>query len=278
MVEAPGVLALWIGTLVVAGAVTQDASVAVFPLRAEAELKESVARLLTESLVEQVRKSGRFSRVVTPQEIAATMPAQQQTVIMECARSECGMVDTELAGALGATHVLVGTAGRLGSTYVLALRLLELRSALVVASVTENVSGSGDEVLLRALPRMVSHLLGQAGLMQTHVVTSPESTRPPLRPALWSVGAVTGLGAVAGLVLAGGLGVAGVGWMWLTYSVTPRFARLLPVGPLEDDTALLARLVGPASILFVLGAGVAVLGLVLGGVAVGTVAAGLGME
>ncbi|MEW5855662.1 MAG: hypothetical protein AB2A00_43205, partial [Myxococcota bacterium] len=243
--------------LMLAAAEGSEPSVAVFPLRAEVEVRDGVARLMTDAVVEELRRAQRFSRVVTPEEIALSMSAEYQKVITDCARNACSLVDNELAGALGATHILVGSVGRLGETYLVTLKLLELRSAMVVASLTEQLNNtSGDDVLLRAVGPCVARLL--AAMLPPRAAPASKAAGPPTpaaspseaapsssrRPLLWGVSGVAGVAALLALALGAAAVATGSAWVGLTWGVTSAPSRMLPVGPLTGNAAVLLRLLG----------------------------------
>lgn len=92
----------------VAGLPAPLPSVAVFSLEAKHGVPPGAADLLTDNLLAQLRKTGAFSQVVSPADIAVLMPPDEQKFLMRCASDECAVVDNEVAGALGVSHVLVG--------------------------------------------------------------------------------------------------------------------------------------------------------------------------
>ncbi|MEW5847776.1 MAG: hypothetical protein AB2A00_03140 [Myxococcota bacterium] len=154
----------------------QKASLAVFPLEAKVNVPAPVAELLTEALVAEMRAANVFTRVVTPQDIAALMPPEQQKFLMRCASDECALVDQDMAGALGVTHLLVGNMGKLGSSYLLNLRMLEVASSKVVATLSQRFKGKDEEALLDALHPAAEKMIAQARL-------APLAPTPPPVPA-----------------------------------------------------------------------------------------------
>ena len=123
-------------------------SVAVFRLEPKHGVPPGAADLLTDTLLNEVRGSGAFSRVVSPAEIAVLMAPEQQQFLVRCASDECALVDNELAGALGVSHILVGNLGKLGNSYLLNLRLLDVQSSVLLASLSERAKGDTEEALL----------------------------------------------------------------------------------------------------------------------------------
>ncbi|MEW5855657.1 MAG: hypothetical protein AB2A00_43180, partial [Myxococcota bacterium] len=217
-------------------------SVAVFPLEPLVGISAPAADLISENLVEEVRRRAVFQKVVAPREIALLMPPPQRKQLITCMKDECGLVDTEVAGALGVTHILAGTVGRLGETYLLNLKLLELRTGLTVASLSQQNRGTGEDVLLRAIPPALDKLFGDAGLMGS-------SRGAPVPRAVW-------LGAGAAAAVLGGSGaVVGLVTSWMMAAVWTALAyeqhavrTAVPV-PLQDRTArFYAQWLGPGAV------------------------------
>ncbi|MEW5851338.1 MAG: hypothetical protein AB2A00_21295 [Myxococcota bacterium] len=193
---------------------------AVLPLDAAAGVDRAQAQLFTEPLVQELRDSRAFTRVVTPQELAALMPPEQQAQLLRCAQDECAVVDLDLAGALGASHLLVGNVGRLDDVWLLNVKLLELSTSLVVGSVSERVTGPAS-ALLDAIRPAVRKLLQQGGF-----AVAPKRDGGPLKRTDIQGGAlgVLGLGAAISSTLAAGAAV-----LWVVAVLRfPLFVALLP--------------------------------------------------
>ncbi|MEW5850038.1 MAG: hypothetical protein AB2A00_14715 [Myxococcota bacterium] len=189
-------------------------SVAIFRTEAKAEVKPDTADLLTEYIVAEARASGVFSSVATPLEVDVRLGAGGQEQLRKCANDACTLIDVELAGSLGVSHLLVSTLGKLGGTYVLALKLLDLRTALEVGSERTMVEQERD--LPEAAVQATRRVLVAAGFKPAHAPRSSARDEgfSPLQ-----------LGTLAGA------GVAGVGGLLLLA------AALLTVGVAEGLVA-----------------------------------------
>lgn len=200
-------LLLWPGAAPAVGP-APAASVAVFRLEAKLGVPAGAADLLTETLLSEVRRSGAFARVVSPAEISLLMRPEQQQFLLRCATDECALVDNELAGALGVSHILVGNLGKLGNSYLLNLRLLDVRSSVLLASLSERARGHTEEALLDLVRPAVVRLLQDGGMAPAPTpapaASSADGTR---RRILWGVAG--GWAAVA--VSVGAASVVGVG-------------------------------------------------------------------
>ncbi len=253
--------------------VTQAApSVAVFPLEARPPLAQGAADLLTEELFVEVRQTRAFERVVGRSHIEATLGPEARKQLQACAADNCAVVDMELAGALGVSHLLIGRAGQLGSTWVLALQLLDLKTGLVVAARSQRAPGGGPEALLPGIKPAVEALLVEALLVQPAAAPLPEKEAPretvtssplPVRSIVLGgagVAALAGGGVVA--LLAGGLGVA-AGTVFLLFAAQSPYKGNAPFA--LSGAALNGAVYGPLLLMALLGVGALALGA--GGVA-----------
>jgi len=87
-------------------------SLAVMSLESKAGVSPDIAALLSGHLADRMRGSGRFSRVITNQEIDAMLGLEKQKQLMQCDSQSCM---AELAGALGVDFVTSGQVGKLVS-------------------------------------------------------------------------------------------------------------------------------------------------------------------
>ena len=206
----------------------------------------------------QLRKAGAFSRVVAPADIAALMAPEQQKFLMRCASDECAVVDNELAGALGVTHILVGNLGRLGNTYLLNLRLLDARSSVLVASLSNRTRSETEDALLDMVQPALQDLLQQSGL-------GPPAPTPAdgksARRGPWLVGggvlAASGVALVLGAALAAACGAVGIYDLASGWRPGEPHALTATQGRLADGLLAAAALTLGAGVLGVLGASIA---------------------
>jgi TolB-like protein len=143
---------------------TDTRALAVFPVQGKLGIHAHLAELVSERVLLDVRQRAAFGRIMSPAEIAQLMPANEQKTLLECASDECSLVDNELAGALGATHITVGNVTRLQKSFQLTLKVFDLRKGLVIATVTHRIPGESPEALLDGVRPAVVELLVNAGM------------------------------------------------------------------------------------------------------------------
>jgi hypothetical protein len=231
-------------------------SVAVFPLTALVGVGDPAAQLLSESLLQEVRNARAFSQVLSPREIATIMPADQQKFLMRCAAEACTVVDNELAGALGVTHIIAGTVGRLGDMYVLNLKLLEVRTSLTLGSAQQVAQGQDEGVLLKVMPQAVKDVLREAGMAPQAAATATSAQPGNMRGVLRGVGLALAAAGVFPLLAALGLVAGGVAWTVLAFLNVELRGRV--PAPVDRTPRFLTQVYGPSALLG-LGAGLALL-------------------
>jgi len=179
----------------------QKPTAAVFQLAAEHGVTEGVARLLTESLVNEVRASGAFSQVTSSRELEDMVGLERQRQLMNCDSNSCM---AEIAGVLGSEFVVLGNIGRLGDEYLLTLKLLQVRSAKVAASVSQRVPAVSETAPLNEMPGAVRRLLSDAHLIAAEAVSglAAQPATPPGGGPRLSLLALTGAGLGLGGVMA----------------------------------------------------------------------------
>lgn len=186
-------------------------SAAVMPLEAGNQMVPAVVKLLGDSLVEAVRDAQVFRSVVSFSEIQTLVGFEQQRQLLDCSQDSCM---AELAGSLGVDFLFTGNVGRLGDVYLINLRLLDVRRASAVATVSVRVRHGSDVALLDAVIASARELMVRAGLLAPGAAAGRATPAPssgsggggPGRGVLWPAGAtavVLGvLGAVPVLALA----------------------------------------------------------------------------
>ncbi len=235
---------------------------AVMTLQAKGGVPPEALGLISDHLAEQLQGKPPWERVLNPQDVAVLMPDAQQQQIVECALDACVLVDLEMAGGLGATHLLAGSLGKVGTDYLLSLKLFELRSASVIASLSERVPGASDEKVLDALPNAAALIMQRSGLVAAPVRVKSAS---PSWAVPGSIALVSGLlGAVVTTMV---LSAAAV-WLGVVFGSADALLRIPRIGPTQD-TAVLGRMFGPPLLLVSLATVIAIVsaGLVVAGVA-----------
>lgn len=194
-------------------------TVAILTLEPAVGVSAATARVLTDHLVEEVRTAKTFSLVTSSQEVESLLGFERQKQLADCSEISCM---AELAGALGVEFILVGSLSKLGLSYLMNIKLLDVRTARTLSSLSKRVQGDTEEVLLDAIRPMVQQLLVDAGLNphfpeesapqqtpSTAPVAPEHAESHPLRPPLLGLGGA-GLAASPVLLLAGGGALLGV--------------------------------------------------------------------
>lgn len=146
-------------------------SVAIMGLGAKSGVHPDVAEQLTETLVAAVRRTHRFSRVVSSGEVQALVSFEQQKQILACEASSCM---AEIAGSLGVEYLITGTLGRLGKTWLFNVKLLNARTALGEGSVSRPITGEDESVLLESIDSIVGELFAGSS-----IPPAPQAIPPP---------------------------------------------------------------------------------------------------
>lgn len=240
----------------------QAPTIGVMALRADVPNGEKAVNSLTDLVVQRVREERCFSRVVGFQEIQDLVSAEQQRQVLACDEGGCL---AEIAGALGVDLLLSGSVGQIGTINTISLRVLDARTAMTAASVTDTVEG-GIEQIVRRLPQTVHRLMVQGkyvALSSSAPVASTDVSERPRWPGRVALGA--GAGALLPLVASVAMGAAS-----LVVLVLPTWVALPWPGSMESKKAALLSGSGGAGVLAVVLAAVS-----LGMLAVA--AAGLGV-
>lgn len=119
----------------------QVEGIAVFDLEAVHGVKTSMARVLSDILLSNLTDSGRFSSVVSGEDIKQMLDLEQQKNALGCNDDSCM---AEIGGALGVPFMAVPTMGKLGGQFVLNLKILDVEAARVRARVSRTVAREVD--------------------------------------------------------------------------------------------------------------------------------------
>lgn len=234
-------------------------ALAVTSIEPKQGVSKDTAELLTDRLSDVLRKTERFTRVISAKDVNAALTFEAQRQTLDCTDTSC---IAEIAGAMGVEYLISGSLGRVGDVWVLNLRLISSRNAAVMASVSRSLEGAKEGDLVAEVDRAVDELLGikAAG---AQVVAEPVKTRGPLVLPL-RVGGGVGAGLAAGAVLVAVLvaavagGTAAGTWLYVdtvnnTHTYYPQL-RVLYYGALVV-TGVGAALVPLAALVLAAGAG-----------------------
>lgn len=106
-------------------------------------ISEAQAEFFTEHLAEKLTAHG-FA-VVTPKEIATLLGMERQKQLLGCADDASSCV-SEIANALGADGLVLGTIAKIGSAYQVDLKVLGAQNAKRLGSYSSKVRGE-EEIL-----------------------------------------------------------------------------------------------------------------------------------
>lgn len=142
---------------------TRDPSVAIFTLQVRSGFAADAGDILTNQVVNLVRRSGAFQSVLSSSELSAVAGLELQKQLLDCNNNACV---AELAGGLAVSHIITGSVGQLGESLLLDLKLIRVAGAVNAVSVSRRVRSGpkAADQLLDVLPGAVEELLGSAGL------------------------------------------------------------------------------------------------------------------
>ncbi len=104
--------------------------IAVLDVQAQGNIPPGVAQGVTSVVVHDVRERAAGATVVGADEIRAMVGLERQKQLLGCTEMSCL---AEIGGALGADRLVLGSLSRFGETYVVDLKLVEARTAKVLA-------------------------------------------------------------------------------------------------------------------------------------------------
>ncbi len=128
--------------------------VATYDLETES-VEPAVARVLTDSLVAELRKLERLS-VIGMDEVREMLAHEVDKQLLGCNTDDSCLV--ELAGAIGADNLVTGKLVKVGDEYALVLRRTDQRQGAVVATVNRRLRVASDAELLLAVGPAVEEL------------------------------------------------------------------------------------------------------------------------
>ncbi len=135
-----------------AGAAAPTLKTAVTPLQAGEGVNEKTAQSLTAVLLAEVRRQPGL-QVLSPEEVGALLGMERQQQLLGC--SDSNSCVTEVAGALGADRMLMGSVAKLGESWLIQLKLFDTQKAISVGQADRRLKGKGLDEVLDELPGMV---------------------------------------------------------------------------------------------------------------------------
>lgn len=152
--------------------------IAVLDIQAQGAMPAGLVQGVTSVVVHDVRKLAVGATVVGADEIRAMMGLEHEKQLLGCAEVSCL---AEVGGALGAERLVLGSLSRFGDTYVLDVKLVESRTAKVLAEGSTRVKREGD--LPEAVERTVRSLFPQGALVSVDGSARLEISQPGPAPA-----------------------------------------------------------------------------------------------
>ncbi|HUB07572.1 MAG TPA: hypothetical protein VMB50_11250, partial [Myxococcales bacterium] len=180
-------------TTISTAALAAPRRIAVLDVRPLVGVSDKLGQAVTDVVVLEVRRQASGNTVIGADEVRAMVGLEREKAILGCQQTSCL---AEIGGALGAERIVIGSLSKFGaSTYLLDLKLLDARTARVVAEGSARFEK--EDALPDAVAKAVALLLpGEAPAAA--VSEAPAHHRPTA--AAWSLG-------IAGVVVGAAGGV-----------------------------------------------------------------------
>lgn len=155
--------------------------IAVMDVVVRAGVPTSVASVLSDGIVAEVRRRRARSQVISADEIRAMLQVVGERQKLGCRGDKDVACIAEIGGALGADQMVTGTLGKLGRTYVFSLKLIDVSRARVLRSASVNLKTHEDDELLASATNLVAQLFPdvQAPLLTPVIAPTPEAPVVP---------------------------------------------------------------------------------------------------
>jgi hypothetical protein len=177
--------------------------VVVYDIQADPAVGDRIGPVLTSSIVAEVRKLGGIS-VVGMDEVRAMLSHEAEKQLVGCVEDSCL---AEIAAALGADTILVGSASRVGDQHFFGLRRIDQNSATVKGQVNQRLERRNGEEFLAVVGPAIKALFPERELKPgtTRGVAPELAVRlnpPPFDPwVFWTGVGVTGAAVAASTVI-----------------------------------------------------------------------------
>lgn len=119
--------------------------------------------VLRDALTVELQNSGRV-RVMERSQMNAILAEQGFQKTGSCDASECAV---EVGRILAVDRMVLGSAGKLGETWSVTLRLVNVETGEVAASVRDSRSGTIEVLLSQSIPKLATALVAAIGTPQT---------------------------------------------------------------------------------------------------------------
>jgi len=182
----------------------------VFDIVNERGVDKSMANLITELVLDNVSKLGKYT-VLGQKDLDKLMGWEQKKQMQGCSDTGCLV---QIAGALGAAFYIEGSIGVMGDLYLVSLKLIDANSVKVMQRSTEKVA-KAENVVVVTIEKQVAGLFGESGAVPASSgvtakggVTSPlqKTVETPTKPLVkWGMGLTfsgVGVAAIGGVMTA----------------------------------------------------------------------------
>ena len=140
-----------------------------------------IATLLNDLILTQLKRSERFSSVISGSDMADMIDLEAQKQALGCDEESCL---AELGGALGVPYMLAANLGKIGREYLITLKVISIDEAKVVVRIVDR-AGSEDvlvDVVTKVLDKAIIELLGKSERAPPTVAepVAPNADPPPV--------------------------------------------------------------------------------------------------
>jgi len=183
----------------------------VFDLVPEKGVERGAANLLTEIVINEVSRLGRYT-VIGQKDLDKMINWEQNKQLKGCTDTSCLV---QIAGAMGASFYMEGSLGVMGDQFVVTLKLMDAQNVKIRARDTLIIEKS-ESLLVKAMPGLVQKIAAPAEAKPAPA--SATAAKEPV-PAAEKPATPDGRGAyrLAGWITSGaGLAILGTGvFLWL---------------------------------------------------------------
>ncbi|MBI5529620.1 MAG: hypothetical protein HY897_25110 [Deltaproteobacteria bacterium] len=187
----------------------------VFDLVPEKGVERGAANLLTEIVINEVSRLGRYT-VIGQKDLDKMLTWEQNKQLKGCNDTSCLI---QIAGAMGASFYMEGSLGVMGDQFVVTLKLMDAQNVKIRARDTLIIE-KNESVLVKAMPGLVQKIASPVEAKTAPTATAAKEPAPAVeKPA---PGDGRGAYRLAGWIAAGtGLAVLGAGvYFWLNAGTT----------------------------------------------------------
>ncbi len=167
-------------------------------IKAERGVDASLATLISEAILSELKASGRFASVIGSSDMQTMIDMEQQKQALGCDENTCL---AQLGGALGVPYLLSGSLGSVGGQFMLNLKIIQVEESRVAERKTHIFDS--EKALVRGLESVLTGLVsgalnsadGQAeSVKQVRVMSQSKRLGPWVGGGLATIGTGLALG------------------------------------------------------------------------------------